>query len=791
MTRTPNIISVLVFFILTATSQAAQPVRFHDDIKPLLAIHCYKCHGPESSKGGLRLDRRDSAPARGESGAPTIVPGRSGQSELVRRITSDDPDEVMPKKGQRLSPAEIERLRAWIDQGAPWPEKDDYWAFQPPAVAPIPAGSSPNPIDRFIEARLAEQGVSPAPPADARTLLRRAYADLLGVPPSPPEADAFLNDRSPDAYEKLIDRLLADPRYGERWARHWLDLVRYSESDGFEDDKIRPHAWRYRDYVIRSLNADKPYDRFVREQIAGDELYPDDSDAWVATGFARLGMWDGMSKEPAQRRQDLLNDATDAVGAVFLGVTVGCARCHDHKYDPITQHDYYALQAFFAGVKREDRDLGEYRDPPHVAEAHRKARTELAGLRAEHDSILRKAREDVLWARRCEVDENAKVKVADQEIKKRAEFLQPGRLAELDKKIKDSEYVERLNRPAAEAVFDTSSGAPKTMLLKGGELSRPGPEVPPRFIEAMVSGSVPSRMAGSGRRTALANWLSSPDNPLTARVMVNRLWQHHFGRGMVATPSDFGRHGQPPTHRELLDWLARRFVEDGWSLKKMHRLMMTTAAYRRSSSMQSAAASIDPDNKLLWRMNRRRLEAEAIRDSILGVSGRLSPTIGGPGVYPRISKDVNVQLPNNDKELSWGTCTEEENCRRTIYVFQRRSLTMPLVDVFDAAPMSQSCAARPETTVAPQALTLLNGEFCREEAKHMADRVRRESGENARQQIERAFKLAFARTPSAAEMASSEAFLAEQAKVRAGDASAALHDFCHVLLNANEFIYLD
>ena len=791
MTRSTHILWAIVFFLLPGRSQAAQPVRFHDDIKPLLAIHCSKCHGPETAKSGLRLDRRDSAFAKGESDVPAIVPGNSGKSELVRRITSNDPEEIMPKKGQPLKPAEIERLRAWIDQGAPWPDQDDYWAFQTPMAVPIPARGSSNPIDRFIDARLADQSITPAPLAAARTLLRRAFAGLLGVPPSPQEADAFLNDSAPDAYEKLIDRLLADSRYGERWARHWLDLVRYSESDGLEDDKIRPHAWRYRDYVIRSLNADKPYDRFVREQIAGDELWANDPDAWVATGFSRLGMWDGMSKEPAQRRQDFLNDATDAVGSVFLGVTVGCARCHDHKYDPITQQDYYALQAFFAGVKRENHDLGECHDPPHVVEAHKKAQAELASLRGQRDSILRKAREDILWARRCEVDENAQVKVTDQEVKKRAEFVHPGRLADLDKQIKEPEYVERLNRPAAEAVFETSGSAPKTMLLKGGELSRPGPEVQPAFIQAMAAdGGATSKVAG-GRRTALANWLTSPDNPLTARVIVNRLWQHHFGRGIVATPSDFGRHGQPPTHRELLDWLAGRFIEDGWSLKRMHRLMMTSAAYKRSSSAQSAAASVDPENKLLWRANRRRLEAEAIRDSILTVSGRLSPTAGGPGVYPRISKDVNVQLPNNDKELSWGTCTEEENGRRTIYVFQRRSLTMPLVDVFDGAPMSQSCAARPETTVAPQALTLLNGEFCREEAKYLADRVRREAGEDLRLQIDRAFKLAFARAPSTAEMAAAHAFVIEQAKVRAGDPSAALHDFCHVLLNANEFIYLD
>src|SRR6185436_19450315 len=302
-----------------------------------------------------------AALAGGKSRSPAIVPGKSRESELIRRITSQDPDEQMPPKGKgsKLTENEIELIKHWVDQGAKWPERDDYWAFLPPTDPPLPETRKPalNAIDRFIDSRLEAAKVAPVAPADARMLLRRAFADLLGVPPSPEEAELFLQDRSPDAYEKLVDRLLADSRYGERWARHWLDLVRYGESDGYEDDKIRPHAWRYRDYIIRSFNADKPYDRFVQEQIAGDELWPNDSDAWIATGFARLGAWDGMSKEPAKQRQDFLNDATDAVGAVFLGVTLGCAKCHDHKYDAITQRDYYNLQSFFSGVKREAHDL--------------------------------------------------------------------------------------------------------------------------------------------------------------------------------------------------------------------------------------------------------------------------------------------------------------------------------------------------------------------------------------------------------------------------------------------------
>jgi hypothetical protein len=803
---------VLAILVVNGGAAAAEEVRggvrggvrFYDDIKPLLAVHCYRCHGPEAAKSGLRLDLRQRAMAGGKSGKPAIVPGDGGRSEMVRRILSSDVDERMPPEGQRLSHPEAERVRIWIDHGAQWPDKDDYWAFQPPRSPPVPTDSgvaSVNPIDDFIGASLAAANITPAPPANARTLLRRAYADLLGVPPLPVEAEAFLNDTAPDAYEKLIDRLLADARYGERWARHWLDLVRYSESDGFEDDKIRPHAWRYRDYVIRSFNADKPYDRFVAEQIAGDELWPGDSDALIATGFARLGAWDGMSKEPAQQRQDFLNDAADTAGSVFLGMTVGCARCHDHKYDPITQRDYYALQAFFAGIRRETRELASAaHDPPHVAKALKEAQAALPKLRDERDSILRAARAEAEWARRCELDEKGRLKITDEQVRKQADLLSPTALPALDKQIKEWELVERMNRPVVEAVIESSAEAPKTLLLKGGELSRAGHEVLPGFIHAIVAGQTsapitpPPGGKSTGRRAALARWLTSPDNPLTARVWVNRLWQHHFGRGLVATPSDFGRHGRQPTHPELLDWLACRLVCDGSSTKKMHRLMMMSAAYRRSSISVPTAAARDPENKLLWRMNRRRLDAEAIRDSILAVSGRLSDTRGGPGVYPRIPRDVNVQLPNNDKELSWGSSTDEEGRRRTVYIFQRRSLTFPLVEVFDGAVMSQSCPTRAHTTVAPQALALFNGEFCREQARHLAERALREAGDDIDRRIERVFVLALTRAPSPGELEWAKAFLTRQAEVRRGAAGAeiaAFADFCHVILNTNEFLYLD
>lgn len=760
----------------------AEPVSYFNSIKPVLSVHCLKCHASEE-KGGLRLDSSERAAKGGESGEAGIVLGQSARSEIVRRIHSQDADEMMPPKGARLTDEEKALITRWIDEGANWPVHDDYWAFQPPRDAPLPDGAAANPIDRFLNVRLAAVGVAALEAADARTLLRRAFFDLVGMPPSPEEAAIFLNEKSADAYEKLVSRLLADTRYGERWARHWLDLVRYGESDGFEDDKVRPLAWRYRDYVIRSLNADKPYDRFVQEQVAGHELWPDDPDACIATGFARLGAWDGMSKEPEKQRQDFLNDATDATGAAFLGMTLGCARCHDHKYDAITQRDYYAVQSFFGGAEREKREMKiRPAEPEFVTEAWKADSTEHARLCGEREALLTAARAAIEEGHGSEPQ---KKRPSDDDVKKRAEKDSAGKLGMLDESIKALAARIRFHEPYAEAV----TGGPQSLrLLKGGELSSPGDAIAPGFITAMQRAAEP---APEPKRASLARWLTSPEHPLTARVIVNRVWQHHFGTGLVATPSDFGRNGKRPTHPELLNWLARRFIADGWSFRKLHRLIMTSDAYRRASSPSAASFAKDPDNQLLWRANRRRIESEAIRDTFLAVSGTLNSTMGGPGVYARLPAGINVEFPNNDKELSWGTGTEADNRRRSIYLFQRRTLTYPLMEVFDAAPMNQSCAARPLTTVAPQALALFNGEFARECARHFADRLRKEAGADEGRQIDRAFQIAFTRPPSDAERAASLRFLQTQNSIRKGDTSAALADFCHTLLNANELIYAD
>jgi hypothetical protein len=611
------------------------------------------------------------------------------------------------------------------------------WPFVPPAEHRVPTVKDRawprNPIDNFILARLEAAGLRPSPPASKTALMRRVYADLIGIPPTPEATATFLSDRSPNAFEKVVDRLLNDPRYGERWGRHWLDLVRYAETNGFENDGIRPHAWRYRDYVIKSFNDDKPYDRFLKEQIAGDELYPGDPDALVATGFARLGPWDELSKEPEQRWQDYLNDVTDTAGSVMLGLTVGCARCHNHKYDPISQRDYYRLQAFYVGTRWTDARL--------PAESDRSS----AGIKSR---------------------------------------ISP-------------------SGPVAEAIADEGKMAPPAHVLLRGSLATPGPEVQPGFIAALCGGketaatvTPPAGLNSTGRRSALANWIGSAANPMTARVIVNRIWQHHFGRGLVATPSDFGKNGDRATHPALLDWLALRFVRDGWSIKKLHRLMLLSAAYQQSSAIQPIAAKVDPNNRLLWRMNRIRLEGEALRDSILAVSGRLNPQMGGPSVYPKVSDEVL----SSGSTHKWGSSPEDQGLRRTIYVFQRRSLALPIVEVFDGADMTNTCPRRAATTIAPQALALFNGQFARTESAAFAERVRREAGDDPGSEIDLAYRIALARPPTARQMAIALAFLAKQTRLHAAPGSgapekaatvAALAEICHVLINTNEFIYLD
>jgi hypothetical protein len=712
-------------------------VDFRRQIEPYLKAQCGSCHGETQRTSGFSMATLEGLFRGGSKASPAIIPGSSRKSPLVQYLRGTRSPRMPP--GGQASPEMIAQIERWIDQGAKIDGKTPAFDLQEQNAAPIPSRWQPyasplrheppvvqraewvrNPIDAFILAQLEKRGIQPAPPADRRTLIRRVCFDLLGLPPTPQQIERFLSDPSPDAYEKLIDRLLDSPHYGEKWARHWLDLARYADTNGYEGDEIRHHAWRYRDYVIRSFNADKPYDRFILEQIAGDELWPDNSDALIATGFLRNGPWDARAFDRAVQRNDFLTDVTDTTASVFLGLTLGCARCHDHKYDPIPTKDYYRFQAFFSHIRMEDRPLPGSNLPAYRA-------------------------------------------------------------------------------PLAMAVVDAGSRAPEHHLLIRGDIRRPGEVVEPGFPAALTGSNAPaaitppSGIRSTGRRSALARWLTSPDNPRTARVMVNRLWQYHFGRGLIATPSDFGKNGNRPVHPELLDWLATEFIRQGWSLKRMHRLMMTSHVYRQSTRFDPDAAKRDPENRLLWRHDRRRLQGEEIRDAMLAVSGRLNPKMGGPGVYPPMPKEA-LETGSTQK---WGQSPLEDQLRRTLYVFQRRSLTLPMVEAFDGPDLSATCPRRASTNIAPQVLALWNGAFAREEARHFANRVKREAGGDPAAQVDRAFLFALCRPSTPAEQTRCREFLQRQAalyrekKTPTEAQRLALTDLCHVLLNTSEFLYLD
>ncbi|HXG61586.1 MAG TPA: DUF1549 domain-containing protein [Planctomycetota bacterium] len=763
------------------------PERFFEaKVRPLLAARCFSCHSAEGGgkvKGGLRLDSRDAVLKGGNQG-PAVVPGDPGASLLVRAVSWKDPELRMPPK-ERLPRGEAEILERWVRMGAPWsaaaapprtrPEKEiterdrAFWSFRPPRDPAPPDVRAPelcrNPVDRFLQARLEAEGLVPAPEADRRTLIRRLSFDLHGLPPAPEEVEAFVRDPAPDAYERLVDRMLAHPRTGERWARFWLDLVRYAESDGHRQDAYRPHAWRYRDYVVRAFNEDKPYDRFILEQLAGDEIAPDDPSVLVATGYLRLGMYEYNQRDVPRQWADILNDVTDVTADVFLGLGMGCARCHDHKFDPLLQRDYYALQAFFTPLLwRDDRPLAT----PREREAYRSARAvweeKTAAVRAELAALERP------YLERAAQAATAKFPPETQEILRKPEAArtpyerQIAALAErqilyeqslIDGKIKgpDRERWSALKRrlaefdglrpeplPPAFAAADVGPEAPPT-LIPGNPPRGPVAPAFPTVLGFPAPEIVPIAGLSTGRRTALARWLTRPDHPLTARVMMNRLWQRVFRRGLVATSSDFGRLGEAPSHPELLDWLACRFVESGWSIRTMHRLLLTSAAYRRSSIHPDPEPGRrkDPQNRLLWRATPRRLEAEEVRDALLAVAGELDEAAGGPSA-------------------------DASGPRRTIYTKVLRNTRDPLLQAFDAPDSFTSVPERLSTTTAPQALLLMNGAWVLRRAEAFAAKLRPLPPE---ERVEAAYRWAFGRAPTSEERRRAREFL-ERAPGRNG-----------------------
>ena len=868
-----------------AAPAAAQtgPVTFTDHIRPIMERSCWNCHGEAAQLSDLDLSSRDGALAGGTKG-PAIVPGDADGSRLYRMVAGLD-QPPMPMSGDALTDAELAMVRTWIEEGAHWdaggaidadvalaalenselpPGARDYWAFQHPEQTTVPASDAyTHPVDRFLEAARGDAGVEAAPRADRLTLLRRAYLDLTGLPPTPEEVEAFLADTERGAWDRLIEQLLDSPHYGERWGRHWLDVARYADTDGFEQDYVRMNAWRYRDYVINAFNRDKPYNQFLREQIAGDELDHVTDETLIATGFLRSGpRVNFREKDNPERRHDYLDDMLATLGRGVLGMTVHCARCHDHKFDPILQKDYYSMQASIYGYVEIDQPLLDRAE----ADAWRAANAEVdrrqQPLRDEIDAIETPYREEL---RAKMIRENFPENVQAAAFKPEAErtpgeqllatqvltinppraqvteALSPddaARVEELREQIAalnerrpseppmahivtDGDYrfapdgpgdevigcPECRTAPDAEGTYLWEEGGPayqsppNYFLIRGDPFS-PGSEMSPGFLTAATYGDPPTEIPRpdgrtSGRRLALAEWIASRDNPLTARVIVNRIWHHHFGRGIVRTLDNLGRMGDAPTHPELLDWLAVEFMDRGWSIKEMHRFLMTSEAYRMASSFANEPnVAADPENNLLWRYRGQRLEAEVLRDAIMTVSGGIDLTVGGPAIFPHIPSDILFQSdgkgfwcgsPEPGRRItapSTGIWCEEpdrpEVWRRSVYVFRRRSLGFPFFDTFDLPDQNQTAAARNVSTVSTQALTLMNNPFVLNQAQLFADRIEREAPGDVDAQIERAYLIALTRQPTDGERAIARDLIADESLV----------DFTHVMMNLNEFLYL-
>jgi mono/diheme cytochrome c family protein len=852
---------------------AADAALTQYDVLPILLRRCTVCHGPRQQEGGLDLHTR-AAMLRGGKSGPAMVPGKPEASLLLKKVHAG---EMPPRRRlievsvKPMEPAEIELVTRWIAQGAPEVNRPPdvagttpdplvsdkeraFWSFRPPQPVAVPVVRQPdrvrNPIDAFILHRLEEKGLTFAPEADRATLLRRVCFDLTGLPPEPAEVGAFLADPAPDAYEKAVDRLLASPRYGERWGRDWLDLAGYADSEGKrEQDLIRPHAYRYRDYVIRSLNADKPYDRFLLEQIAGDELAdyehvaeitPEMYDNLVATGFLRMApdpTWYNLTNFVPDRLE-VIADEIDVLGSGVMGLTLKCARCHSHKFDPLPQRDYYRLVDIFKGAydehdwmksnwlpglsngPRSDRDL------PHVSTAERKQweghnagvqkviDAQQAALEQQAEPLRQKYRAERLAQlpavlhddlramlatapeRRSEVQrylaekfektlrlDRDELKKLDVGFKKRAE--------ETEAKVRELES-QRLPEPKIRALWDRGEPSP-TYVLRRGDYLNPGQRVGPGVPSVLTDGRTPLVVTPpwpgakqTGRRLAFARWLTQPDNPLTARVLVNRMWKQHFGAGIVRTLGNFGKIGARPTHPELLDWLAVELVQQGWSLKALHRMMVSSTTYRQSSALTPEQTRLDPDNALCSRMPLTRLSAEMVYDTLLLVAGRLDETRYGPADRVEVRADGLV--------LPTGTA---RGWRRSIYVLQQRKQLPTLLEDFDLPQMNPNCLERRDSTVAPQALHLMNNGLIQQLAGHFAERVRRTAGGEPGRQAEWVYRIALGRMPNAEEERIGSEALAQLTaewgkKVSTEEAPRrALATYCHAILNSAAFLYVD
>ncbi len=754
---------------------------FESKVRPVLAANCFQCHGEKVQKAGLRLDSF-AAVRTGSSTGPVIAPYLPGKSRLIAAVQYRGQIKMPPTGKLRL--IEIAALTDWVKMGAPWPEPispqkagvrkqpasgRSFWSFQPvkrsvpPAVKDIAWVKSP--IDRFILAKLEAKGLKPAPPADRRTLIRRAYFDLVGLPPSPDEVAAFITDPSPNAFAKVVDRLLASPQYGERWGRHWLDVVRYADSNGLDENVAFANAWRYRDYVVNALNKDKPYDQFVKEQIAGDLLQggsnQDRNERLTATGFLSLGAKVLAESDKEKMVMDIVDEQIETASKAFMGLTVSCARCHDHKFDPIPTRDYYALAGIFKSTKTMsnlatvamwvERPLSDPALEPQKKEYEQKLTTAKAHVKELKD---RKAADDL-------------IKKAEEELKQ----------------------VEKQGPPVPSVMAVEEGAVANCRIHVRGDTQRLGDESPRGFLTVLSNGAETRLDAKSSGRLEFAEWLTRPDHPLTARVEVNRIWQGHFAEGLVRTPDNWGLLGEKPTHPELLDWLAREFTA-AWSIKRMHRMIMLSSTYLMSCANDAKGLQLDPENRLLWRMSRRRLEAEPLRDAMLAISGKLDLTMGGT-----LLDTGNHNYVTNDQS---GNAARYHSARRSIYLPVIRNALYDMFQAFDVGDPSMVNAKRGSTTVAPQALFVMNSPFAIEQAAGFAERILAAPMLSDSERIKQAYLRALSRTPTVPETVRALAFLRSFEKMIAGYEkdqmkirAKAWQSLCQTLLASNEFTYLD
>lgn len=823
---------LLAFALLTAASALGQEKQdesglpdFQKQIVPILAAHCLKCHSGDSPKGGLSLTSRKSILRGGDSG--TAFDAAAPESSLLlKAILYEGPE--MPPTG-RLAPGQTAALSVWIRAGLQWPpemttlhfeaprqtpevnaETRSHWSFRPvqkPDVSLSGETWARNEIDALVLAGLREKGVMANPPATPGELVRRASYSLLGLPPDEKMVNAYAVNPTPEVWSDLIDELLESPHYGEHWGRHWLDLVRYAESNSYERDGAKPFVWRYRDYVIQAFNRDLPYDRFLTEQLAGDELPQRTPESIIATGFYRLGRWDDEPADPELALFDDLDDIVTTTGQTFLGLSINCARCHDHKIDPLPQSDYYRMLAFFRSVRRYGvRSEETVRDASVTEIAIPEDRGMYKAAVEQQDQEIRNLERDLKKIEDkvrpgfsgVEVDDFQYAMNRVPIVQKRRGTLLTDREADQYQRISERKKKLQDNPPSelAQALCvkeDVRELKPTFVLLRGNPHA-PGEEVQPGF-PSVLSPPEPflqpsHNPATTGRRLALARWVADPGNPLTARVMVNRIWQFHFGRGIVRTSSDFGLQGAPPTHPKLLDWLAATFVEQGWSMKAMHRLILKSATWQLSSRGNVDAFAADPANDRFWRFEMRRLAAEEIRDSMLHVTGSLNQQkMFGPSIYTKIPDEVKAG--QSRPGAGWGNSSPEDQSRRSVYIHVKRSLRDPLLERFDAADTDQSCPIRFTTTQPTQALGLLNSEFSIEQAEIFAKRISEAFPESEVQQVRFALKLVIQRNPTDEEVERGLTLLREFREQDGLSKEAARRNFCLMALNLNEFLYVD